>query len=182
MTLRAVTKVTVASGVSLRSLSDLAIMSATTDHKRSVDDSSGLISTGFTAAAAQASVARGLSVHYLATKWIIDLSCGPKKCVYDVAPRIKQKGVAAICPRARDGKEGAAYVDVADDPHAGTANMMLSYTWAYTIYDISSSLQAAIGKRDQEDVLVWICCLCVNVSLSTASRSRGNLTIFGCDC
>ena len=83
-------------------------------------------------------------------------------CMYDIEPVIRHAGKDVICPR--DGKLGAAYVDVAEDPHAGRATCMLSYTWGYEVHTISSALMTHCRRlrENPQQIRVWICAFCVN--------------------
>lgn len=107
---------------------------------------------------------RGLSVCYLAGQLPSDLGTAgrPDVKVYEVEPRIREIGEKSICPR--DGRPGAAYVDVAQDAHAGSATCMLSYTWGYPVLTISGALGAYCQSRglDPTTVKVWICFACIN--------------------
>lgn len=105
---------------------------------------------------------RALSVKFLSTQFLEDLAVSADDKVYDIEPRLRRFGENTVCPR--DQRIGAAYVDVAADANAGTADFMLSYTWGYLVRDIVASLLSFCEQtgRRSEDVRVWICCLCVN--------------------
>ena len=82
--------------------------------------------------------------------------------VYDIEPKIRLRGQEILCPR--DGRLGAAYVDVAQDEHAGRATAMLSYTWGYEVHTISKTLMTHCRRlrENPEEFRVWICAFCVN--------------------
>lgn len=76
---------------------------------------------------------------------------------------IRRKGANVKCPI--DGQKGAAYVHSINDPNAvGRAEMILSYTWVYSIVDIVDTLEVYCqdNGKHPDDVYVWIYCLCVN--------------------
>jgi len=116
----------------------------------------------------------GISVSYLANELMQEV----KEANLDTSSRIyeledlqdvdnngliRRKGADVECPI--DGKKGAAYVHSIHDPDAvGTAEIMLSYAWGYTIGDIVDTLKEYCKKisKDPKDVYVWICCFCVN--------------------
>lgn len=105
---------------------------------------------------------RALSVWFIINKLMDDLGAKDDSKVYNVEPRIREKGAEADCPR--DGRKGTAYVDVADDPYAGYATHMLSYTWGYYLKEIKDTLQRFCqdGSLDIKEVRVWMCFACVN--------------------
>ena len=81
------------------------------------------------------------------------------------APELRRAGKEMICPR--DGAPGCAYVDYVaslGNGFVGRANVMLSYTWGYSIGAISSALMAFCERtsRDPSATYVWICCMCIN--------------------
>ena len=55
-----------------------------------------------------------------------------KRFRYHIEPKIVAQSRDKLCPR--DGREGTAFVDVAPDPHAGLATVMLSYGWGYKVW------------------------------------------------
>eukprot|EP00928_Gymnodinium_smaydae_P001529 TRINITY_DN10555_c0_g3_i1.p1 TRINITY_DN10555_c0_g3~~TRINITY_DN10555_c0_g3_i1.p1 ORF type:complete len:1033 (+),score=160.65 TRINITY_DN10555_c0_g3_i1:68-3166(+) len=105
---------------------------------------------------------RALSVEYLHDKLEVELPVLEGETVRDIEPRLLTHGVNETCPR--DGKKGTAYVDVANDPNAGFAGFMLSYSWQYRIELIISALvDFCLRKhRPRNETRVWICCFCVN--------------------
>lgn len=49
---------------------------------------------------------------------------------------IRSKGANTTCPE--DGRLGSSYVDgLEGEDNVGTANIMLSYSWSYSIQDIA---------------------------------------------
>jgi len=127
---------------------------------------------------------RGLSVSFLNDEFLSELKVQPDEVVYDTEPRLRAAsketagGQIIKCPR--DGLPGAAYVDVANDPNAGPADFMLSYTWGYKVHDIVRSLNAFCRreKRDPRHVRVWICALCINQHRVKEKLSRGEVVPF----
>ncbi|CAK9042296.1 Hypothetical protein SCF082_LOCUS24347 [Durusdinium trenchii] len=91
-----------------------------------------------------------------------ELQVEKQQKVYDIEPEIRKVGKEVICPR--DGKLGAAYVDVARDPHSGRATCMLSYTWGYEVHTISNTLMTHCRRLREtpQQIRVWICAFCVN--------------------
>ena len=118
---------------------------------------------------------RGLSVEYLKTEFLpamgIDDSSDAK--VYDIEPEIRAQS-EQLCPR--DNQQGAAFVDVALDPDAGRATVMLSYGWGYRVIDIVGALEAYCDRKglDPREVRVWMCCLCINQHRVKEARERGD--------
>eukprot|EP00928_Gymnodinium_smaydae_P050408 TRINITY_DN33971_c0_g1_i1.p1 TRINITY_DN33971_c0_g1~~TRINITY_DN33971_c0_g1_i1.p1 ORF type:complete len:662 (+),score=76.59 TRINITY_DN33971_c0_g1_i1:170-1987(+) len=121
---------------------------------------------------------RGLSVWYLATCLTEELAVGDEDTVIDIEPRIRRRCERSICPR--DGRLGAAFVDVAKDPYAGEAGYMLSYTWSYRFFDIISALESFCCRKvvDPKDVLFWICCFCVNQCRVMEMQQKGQKVPF----
>ena len=81
--------------------------------------------------------------------------------VYEVdQPVIRRRGAQVRCPR--DGRPGAAYVDCLADGDAGRSDVMLSYTWSYSVGSIAAGLTDYCAKtgRDPSATYTWICCLC----------------------
>lgn len=117
---------------------------------------------------------RGLSVHFWNT--LLDLllvSDNPDFKVYDIEPRIRLLTSNHVCPR--DGRRGAALVDVASDPDAGRATVMLSYSWGNRVIDIAETLLGFCQANglDTRAVRVWVCCICVNQHRVKERASRG---------
>ena len=80
-------------------------------------------------------------------------------------PELREAGKDLICPR--DGEKGCAYVDylaTLKEGFVGHANVMISYTWGYSILAIGSALMAWCDQegRDPRTTYVWICCMCIN--------------------
>ena len=78
---------------------------------------------------------------------------------------LREAGKGLICPR--DGKMGCAYVDYLAtllQGFVGHADVMISYTWGYSILSIGSALMAWCERdgRDPSTTYVWICCMCIN--------------------
>lgn len=120
-----------------------------------------------------------LSVEYLGTRLRDVLAVQPEgdQKVYDVEHLIRKHGEHAVCPR--DGMLGTAFVDVADDPHAGRATHFMSYCWGNRVNDIVNALQSHCDRLQLEhkDVRVWLCCLCVNQHrVKSASATGGTVT------
>jgi len=122
---------------------------------------------------------RGLSVNFLAGPFLemIGANANPSLTVYEAEPRIRELS-AGICPR--DGKQGCAFVDVAPDPEAGSADYMLSYGWVYRVSDIVEVLFTHCSTRclSLKEVRVWICCLCVNQHRVKEQQARGEVVSF----
>jgi len=126
---------------------------------------------------------RAPSVHYLSTKLLEEVQAAGfsrKSTIYDIDPSIIRKRTAHDrCPR--DGREGAAFVDVlrgADN--AGRANFMLSYTWGYSLGDIVDALVEYCQRcnLDMRRTYVWICCFCMNQHRIQEAISRGDTVPF----
>jgi len=110
---------------------------------------------------------RALSVHYISTtlgELAHEKGCGAHPKVYDINDDILLGMTEhVICPR--DGKAGAAFVDLIDgEDNVGKATHMLSYTWGYELRDIAESLTAWCEEHglDPKRTYVWMCCSCVN--------------------
>lgn len=121
---------------------------------------------------------RGLSMDFIAHCLAEDLEVKDNENVYDIEPRIRAKGDNCVC--ARDGRRGAAYVDIACDQHAGASTVMLSYGWGYTIKDIASALKSYCGTHDLnfETTCIWICCFCVNQHRVKESLANSEVVSF----
>jgi len=121
---------------------------------------------------------RGLSVTYLAKDFLDVISVGDEETIADIEPRVSELSRKTTCPR--DGREGAAFVDVARDPHAAKANFMLSYTWRYGVCSVISALInfCQLRRLDTGSVRVWICMLCVNQHRVKESRQKGEAVPF----
>jgi len=68
-----------------------------------------------------------------------------------------------VCPR--DGQRGCAYVDtLTERDHVGSANALLSYTWAYRLVSVANALERWTKNfgRDPKRTYVWVCALCMN--------------------
>jgi len=127
---------------------------------------------------------KGISVGYLAKKLLKDVvKAGLKKSStikelenledFDHDGFIRKKGASKICPE--DGKIGAAYVHSILEPKAvGRAQIMLSYSWGYTIGDIVDTLQVYCHNsgKNPDHVYVWICCFCINQHRVIAMRRQ----------
>uniref|UniRef100_A0A7S3WWS5 Uncharacterized protein n=1 Tax=Strombidinopsis acuminata TaxID=141414 RepID=A0A7S3WWS5_9SPIT len=121
---------------------------------------------------------RALSVWFIVNKLMDDLGANDESKVYNVEPRIREKGADAECPR--DGKKGTAYVDVADDPYAGYASHMLSYTWGYQLKEIKDTLQRFCSENslDMKEVRVWMCFACINQHRVKEAQAKGETVPF----
>jgi len=121
---------------------------------------------------------RALSMKYIDEILREDLNIKEPETVYDIEPRIREKGQNVLCPR--DRVLGAAYVDVADDEYAGKANLMLSYGWGYTLEDIISALKryCLMHNWPFHETFVWICCFCVNQHRVIAAKAKGEVVSF----
>ena len=99
---------------------------------------------------------------WLGHEMLRDLEVQPGSKVDDIEPKIRLRGQKIACPR--DGKLGAAYVDVAQDEHAGRATAMLSYAWGYEVHTISETLMTHCRRlrANRQQFRVWICAFCVN--------------------
>jgi len=117
---------------------------------------------------------KGVSVYYLKNiflKNIVEVHGMPLSSkIYqlenlqtDECGVIRKKGEGISCPH--DGEVGAAFVDcLSDIDHVGLANLMLSYSWGYTIGDIVETMVefSKQKKLDPKRTYVYICCLCIN--------------------
>ena len=54
---------------------------------------------------------------------------------------------------------GAAYIDCLPDEDTGTANVMLSYTWGYSVKTIINTLVHHCKQQDlkRAETCVWVC-------------------------
>jgi hypothetical protein len=96
--------------------------------------------------------------------------------IHEIEPLvIRGQGKDTICPR--DGRKGAAYVDAVENGAAGRAQLMLSYTWGYTVASIVDSLVAYCEQRqlDEDNTFVWLCCLCLNQHRVREQREKGEV-------
>jgi len=120
---------------------------------------------------------RALSVKFLSDGFLSDLNISDKDNVYDIEPRLRDASKGK-CPR--DKRPGSAYVDAADDPNAGVANYMLSYTWGDKVYDIIDALKSFCMRENKqlEDVRVWLCCICVNQHRVKERQEKGEKVEF----
>ena len=116
---------------------------------------------------------KGVSVHCISTSLLeevqqMNLSLDSK--IYEIEDLhsdslgvIRSKGANTTCPE--DGRLGSSYVDALEgEDNVGTANIMLSYSWSYSIQDIASTLvdYCTNHNLDPKRTYVWICCLCIN--------------------
>jgi len=121
---------------------------------------------------------RGLSIWFIKHCLMKDLEASDDNNVYHVEPMLRKRGKAARCPR--DGKLGAAYVDIAQDPHAATSTVMLSYTWGYKVKDIVDAL-VFYGKTwglPSQSTRVWLCFACVNQHRVKEASKHGEVVPF----
>ena len=68
-----------------------------------------------------------------------------------------------------------------DDPNAGVANYMLSYTrGGDKVYDIIDALTSFCMRENKrlEDVRVWLCCICVNQHRVKERQKKGEKVEF----
>ena len=116
---------------------------------------------------------KGLSVYYLKNTFLQEAKeagFDEKSLVYDLEDLssnenglIRRKGENLIDPN--DGRLGASYVDcLSGQDNVGIANVMLSYSWGYSIGDIVDTLDDFCNSKgkDPKKTYVWICCLCIN--------------------
>lgn len=92
---------------------------------------------------------------------------------------IRRKGVDVQCPI--DKKIGAAYVhSITNMADVGKADIILSYTWGYTIGDIVDTLieYCKDSKLDPKNTFIWICCLCINQHRVIERRKCGEVVPF----
>mmetsp|Transcript_87513 Transcript_87513/g.192232 ORF Transcript_87513/g.192232 Transcript_87513/m.192232 type:complete len:686 (-) Transcript_87513:45-2102(-) len=121
---------------------------------------------------------RALSMSFIKYGLFEDLAIKDDENVYQIEERIREKGENTECPR--DGRPGAAYVDVAADKYAGPANLMLSYGWGYKLSAIKSALEryCNLNKWPLETRRVWICCFCVNQHRVQEARANKEVIEF----
>lgn len=85
---------------------------------------------------------------------------------YELSARMcrgsQARGVGLRCPR--DGLRGCSYVDALEGANADRANMMLSWTWSYTVRTVVGSLQHWCTTRGQDltTTYLWQDALCCN--------------------
>lgn len=109
---------------------------------------------------------RGLSAHCFATvvqSEVHAAGLNRDANIYEMEPLvILPKGAYRVCPR--DGRLGCAYVDaVSGHANAGLSDFLVSYTWGYTIGDITDTLQAFCSTRACESTsYFWMCWACIN--------------------
>lgn len=122
---------------------------------------------------------RGVSVHYLTTVFVEEatrIGIPRDSTVHVLEPKlVRANSAVGICPR--DGQQGLAFVDTLTDPdHAGRANLMLSYTWNYTIEEICGALEdyCRRNKLNPRRTYVWICFLCINQHRVQEARRSGS--------
>jgi hypothetical protein len=60
-----------------------------------------------------------------------------------------------VCPR--DGRVGAAYVDAVDDPYAGLATHMLSYTWGYEVCTVYTAWRTTLHRPTSSKRVCHLC-------------------------
>merc|ERR1719379_2953120 len=85
------------------------------------------------------------------------------------------KGLGIKCPR--DGFPNCSYVDAVDaisGDYTGRANVMLSWSWQYTVRTVVGALSRWCRKtrRDPKTVFVWQCALCCNQYRVEAKRPK----------
>lgn len=87
--------------------------------------------------------------------------------VYDILQRVLLDATAnTTC--SRDGRLGAALVDVLEvrggGGSVGPATVMLSYTWAYELFDIVHALEGYCKQSNANPrmTFVWVCFGCIN--------------------
>mmetsp|Transcript_43743 Transcript_43743/g.103329 ORF Transcript_43743/g.103329 Transcript_43743/m.103329 type:complete len:835 (-) Transcript_43743:105-2609(-) len=123
---------------------------------------------------------RGVSLAYLATDFLQEVEqagLSAKNNIYTIEPAvIRPRGQDVVCPRT--GLKGAAYVDcLREAGQASRANVMLSYTWGYTIADIVDGLAeyCSHASLHPRSVFVWMCCLCVNQHRVQEAKEKGEV-------
>eukprot|EP00927_Polykrikos_kofoidii_P045830 TRINITY_DN39962_c0_g1_i1.p1 TRINITY_DN39962_c0_g1~~TRINITY_DN39962_c0_g1_i1.p1 ORF type:complete len:756 (-),score=117.75 TRINITY_DN39962_c0_g1_i1:63-2330(-) len=122
---------------------------------------------------------RSLSVTYLIDDFLKDMRVtGKGTTVYDIEPRLRECSQDVICPR--DGRLGAAFVDVASDPFIGNATHMLSYSWGYSVVTIVQALSAFCKSRelDVSSTRIWICFACINQHRVKEASAKGEKVSF----
>ncbi|CAE8639821.1 unnamed protein product [Polarella glacialis] len=131
----------------------------------------------------QESEQRALSIHYIAGEFVRQVeSAGLSRIstVHDIEDRvIRGPSARTICPR--DGRMGAAYVDVVrGNDNVGQATHMLSYTWRYSVAEIAESLTewSARAGHDPRRFYVWMCCVCVNQHRVKEKQQKGESVPF----
>jgi hypothetical protein len=108
------------------------------------------------------SLKNGVSVHYL--EHVLLQEVKDEDSDLDINTAIRRKGTNVICPR--DNQLGAAYVDcIHGKDFVGQANVMLSYSWDYSIPEVVMTLVAKCkgDNRDPKRTYLWIDCLCNNL-------------------
>ena len=109
---------------------------------------------------------KGVSVHCISTSLLeevqqMNLSLDSK--IYEIEDLhsdslgvIRSKGVNTTCPE--DSRLGSSYVDALEgEDNVGTANIMLSYSWSYSIQDIASTLVDYCTNHNLDPKIIIIC-------------------------
>jgi len=83
------------------------------------------------------------------------------------------RGAAFRCPR--DGLPGCSYADALDSDHTGTATVMLSWCWRYSVRTVVDALTQWCERsgRDPAKTFVWQCALCCNQFRVEEKKARG---------
>jgi tetratricopeptide (TPR) repeat protein len=127
---------------------------------------------------------RSLNIHYFNNQLLEEIRNAGKdenSVIYDIEPDvIRRKGDGVVCPR--DGKMHASYVDCLHGPDCvGLAVMMVSYSWGYTVGDISSGLMQYCRHRgllEFKKIYIWMCCFCINQHRVRETIAKGERVPF----
>eukprot|EP00927_Polykrikos_kofoidii_P072066 TRINITY_DN68224_c0_g1_i1.p1 TRINITY_DN68224_c0_g1~~TRINITY_DN68224_c0_g1_i1.p1 ORF type:complete len:799 (+),score=119.65 TRINITY_DN68224_c0_g1_i1:225-2621(+) len=126
---------------------------------------------------------RGLSVYHIRTVLLArmrELGHDESATVHDIVPKVICDTTRDVtCPR--DGRKGAAYVDsVYGDDNAGISTFMLSFSWGYTVSDISATLvqHCNVKDLDQKRTYIWLCCCCINQHRVRDMQAAGEIVPF----
>lgn len=87
---------------------------------------------------------------------------------------VRNSSINFICPV--DGRQGAAYVHCLEgDDHVGKATHILSYTWSYSIGDITDTLfeYCQTHNWDPKQTYIWMDCLCINQHRVVEQKEAG---------
>jgi len=88
------------------------------------------------------------------------------------------KGAHLRCPR--DGCQHCSYVDALDPQHTGAADVMLLWSWQYTVHTVIESILRWCHQsgRDPERTYVWQDALCINQYRVEARAQIGGMEPF----
>jgi len=112
----------------------------------------------------------GVSIAFLSTDFLAEVEehfgPGADPNYHEINPVIlygpKARGFGIQCPR--DKCMGTSYADALDAKHTGPANVMLSWTWNYSVQTVVTSLARWCKNSglDPKTTYVWQCALCNN--------------------